>query len=198
MKNSSARFLLSLALLAAPLISRGQAAQMPPASDFKVGDRWEWRQLDDRTGLEERKFARTVIDVDGAIQFTNGLENYQISALIIDGGYLHSDKPWRVWPLEVGKKWRFEGEWARSDSATGNTRQDVEVVAYEEVVVPAGKFMAFRIEHHGFYQNARRRSGQQNDTYWYAPEARADVKHHRDDGHNLYTRELLSYKPAPR
>jgi hypothetical protein len=68
------------------------------------------------------------------------------------------------------------------------------VAAYEEVVVPAGKFMAYRIEHQGTYRSARGSGGRQHDTYWYAPDARTDVKHLRDDGSNKYTRELITYK----
>ena len=74
--------------------------------------------------------------------------------------------------------------------------QDAEVVAQEEVSVPAGKFMAFKIEYRGWYRNSRGSSGKQNDTYWYAPEVKADVKHIRDDGYNMYTRELINYKRA--
>jgi len=68
------------------------------------------------------------------------------------------------------------------------------VVAYEEVTVPAGKFMAFKIEHRGWFRNSRGSSGIQKDTYWYAPDAKADVKHIRDDEYNMYTRELISSK----
>lgn len=56
--------------------------------------------------------------------------------------------------------------------------------------------MAYKIIHKGFYRNSNGNNGRQNDTFWYSPEAKADVKHLRDDGYNLYTRELVSYKPG--
>ena len=188
--------LLAIVCLAAPAISHAQKAEMPAPTSFNVGDAWEWRQVDNRTKLEEGKPTRTVVKVDGILKFSNGTTNSQISAAFIDGvgGYQHSPKPWRVWPLEVGKKWVFDADWVRSDGVSGNTKQDAEVLAYEEVTVPAGKFMAFKIEYRGWYRNSRGGSGKQDDTYWYAPDVNADVKHIRDDGFNMYTRELISYK----
>ena len=198
--KSVAHLLAVMAYLVAPVTAHAQKAEMPAPTAFNVGDTWEWRQVDNRTKLEERKLTRTVVKVDGILQFSDGTTNSQISAAFIDGGYNHSQKPWRVWPLEVGKKWVFDADWVRGDGVTGNTKQDVEVVAYEEVAVPAGKFMAFKIEHRGWYRNSRGGraemggSGQQNDTFWYAPDVNAHVKHIRDDGYNMYTRELITYK----
>lgn len=162
-----------------------------------MGETWEWRQVDGRTKLEEGKLTRTVVNVDGVLQFSNGTANSQMAVALVDGGYKESSKPWRAWPLELGKKWVFDADWVRPDGVSGNTRQDVEVVAYEEVVVPAGKFMAYRIEHRGFFRNSSGGRGKQSDTYWYAPDAKADVKHVRNDNYNVYTRELVSHKAAP-
>ena len=83
-----------------------------------------------------------------------------------------------------------------SDGVTGNTKQNAEVVAYEEVSTPAGKFMAYKIEYRGFFKSSNGRNGKQNDTYWYSPEVSADVKRVRDDSFNMYTRELTVYKRA--
>lgn len=189
--------LLLAVCLATPAISHSQRAEMPAPAIFKVGDAWEWRQVDNRTRLEEGKLTRTVVDDGGVLKFEAGTtRQQQISAAFIDGGFNDSSRPWRVWPLEIGKKWVFDADWTRADGVTGNTKQNVEVVAYEEVSVPAGKFMAFKIEHRGWYRNSRGSNGRQNDTFWYAPEANADVKHVRDDGWNMYTRELVSHKRA--
>ncbi|MDP2263668.1 MAG: hypothetical protein Q8K24_10985 [Hydrogenophaga sp.] len=74
----------------------------------------------------------------------------------------------------------------------------VEVVAYEEVTVPAGKFMAYRIEHRGYFKNSNGNSGRQDDTYWYSPEVRMDVKQERRSGRPVWVSELISHKkPAP-
>ena len=192
--TSASRLLALLVCLTAAMLSHAQKAEMPPPASFSAGDTWEWRQIDNRTKLEEGKRTRTVVNVDGVLQFSDGTTNSQMSDILVNGGNMESSKPWRVWPLEVGKKWNFNADWSRPDGVTGNTKQDAEVVAYEEVTVPAGKFMAFKIEQRGWYQTSRPSRGKQNDTYWYAPDAKADVKHIRDDGYNLYIRELVSHK----
>ena len=192
------RLLAVIVCLVAPGISHAQKAEMPAPSAFNVGDTWEWREVDSRTKLEEGKRTRTVVNDRGILKFSYGYGQKnsqtrldQISAAFIGKPSL---KPWRVWPLEVGKKWDFDADWVRADGVTGNTKQDAEVVAYEEVTVPAGKFMAYKIEYRGWYRNSGGGNGKQNDTYWYAPDVMADVKHIRDDGYNMYTRELVSYK----
>ena len=198
--NSILRLLAVIVCLVAPGISHAQKAEMPAPSAFNVGDSWEWREVDSRTKLEEGTRTRTVVNHGGILKFSygNGQNNSQtrfgqISAAFI--GKPSQKKPWRVWPLEVGKKWVFDADWVRrSDGVTGNTKQDAEVVAYEEVTVPAGKFMAFKIEYRGWSRNSGGGNGKQDDTYWYAPDAMADVKHIRDDGYNMYTQELVSYK----
>ena len=193
--TSASRLLALLICLSVPVFSHAQRAEMPAPTSFNVGDTWEWRQIDNRTKLDEGKSTRSVVSIDGVLQFSTGTANSQMSAILVAGGYSGpQSKPWRAWPLEVGKKWVFDSDWLRPDGVSGNTKQDVEVVGYEEVVVPAGKFMAYKIIHRGYYRNSSGFSGQQNDTYWYAPDAKADVKQVRDDRYNLYTRELVSYK----
>ena len=131
--------------------------------------------------------------VDGISLFSDGTKNTPISTAFIGDP---ASKPWRVWPLDIGKKWLFDGDWPRPDGVTGNTKQDAEVVAYEEVSTPTGKFMAYKIEHRGFYKSSNGRNGKQNDTYWYSPEVSADVKRVRDDSFNMHTREFTVYQRA--
>jgi hypothetical protein len=102
-----------------------------------------------------------------------------------------SPKPWRVWPLEVGKQWSLD-----VDAPTYHLKQDARVAAREEVVVPAGKFVAFRLEYDGFVRTPSGFNGRITDTYWYAPDARADVKHTRRVGNTNFTRELTRYPGA--
>ena len=185
--------LFAAALVANAHTAFAQKAEMPAPDSFKAGDRWEWRQVDNRTKLEEGRGTRTVVEVDGIRQFSDGAKNFPISTSFLGEP---ASKPWRVWPLEIGKKWVYDGDWTRADGVTGNTKQDAEVVAYEEVTTPAGKFMAYKIEYRGFYRNSNGRSGKTNDTYWYSPEVSADIKRLRDDGFNMNTRELMVYKRA--
>jgi hypothetical protein len=190
------RILLVVSWLFFSTSALAQKAEMPLPGAFNVGDSWQWQQVDNRTKAVEGTRTRTVVDDGGIAKFSfSDLGIRQISSAFLGNP---SKKPWRVWPLQVGEKWSYDEDWTRPDGATGNSSQDAEVIAYEEVTVPAGKFMAFRIEYKGVYTNYRARSGgQQKDTFWYAPDVLADVKHIRDDGFNMYTRELVSYTRGP-
>ncbi len=188
--------LLLMLLLAVCGSVTAQSAPMPDLAGFAVGEVWEWRQVDNRTRLEESRLTRTIVEKDGRreVLYTDGTQR-PLSHMFFGEP---SDKPWRVWPLEVGKRWSHDSNFKRADGVTGNNRQDARVVVHEEVVVPAGRFMAFKIEYDGFIRLSNGFHGRMTDTYWYAPEARADVKHVRRVGNTDFTRELLSYpRKAP-
>ena len=193
-----ARLICLFSLLAAPLVAFAQTADMPTPEAHAVGESWEWRRVDALTKLEEARIVATVVKSDAGPVFLIDGKTAPIATLLTQSSYNPSPKPWRVWPLVVGKRWEFEASWTRSDGVTGSTQQKVEVTAYEEVIVPAGKFMAYKIEHRGFFRNSRGSSGQQDDTYWYAPDLKADVKFERRSGRPVFVTELISHKrPAP-
>jgi len=180
----------SVGLLAAS--AGAQTAPMPDLTLLNVGDRWEWRQIDNRTKLPEPAFSRVVIEEQGVRQFTmEGMRRTLAYPYVGEP----SAKPWRVWPLEVGKRWPVDMNTVRADGATGTLKMDAQVVAYEEVEVPAGRFKAFKIEYDGFVSIAGFH-GRMTDIFWYAPEARADVKQIRKVGNTNFTRELVAY-PRP-
>ena len=146
------------------------------------------------TKLEEARIVATVAKSDAGPVFSMDGKTVPIAERLIQGPYNPSAKPWRVWPLVVGKRWEFEADWARPDGVTGSTQQKVEVDAYEEVTVPAGKFMAYKIVHRGFFRNSRGNSGQQDDTFWYAPDVKSDVKFERKSSRPVFVTELMSHK----
>jgi len=167
-----------------------QSAAMPDVSAFVVGDRWEWRQVDNRTKLEESgRLVEVVQDKGVRALMVEGMQRP------LDFPYVGepSSKPWRVWPLTVGKQWSVDMDYVRPDRTTGNLKQDARVVAHEEVSVPAGKFMAFKIEYDGYVRTSTGFNGRIVDTFWYAPVARADVKHMRRIGNADFTRELVKF-----
>ncbi len=189
-----------LACLALPMLANAQSAALPTYEDFNDGDRWQWRQVDNLTNLEEFKFGRHVEKVGEAAEIRTGGKNRSLSEIYVTGWGQGIDpsKPWRAWPLAIGKKWQFASTWTSMAGTPGWTNQNAEVVAYEEVTVPAGKFMAFRIEHRGNWHTTdihnKLYEGPQSDTYWYAPDVRVDVKHVIVAGNNHFTQELISYK----
>jgi hypothetical protein len=179
---------------AVPSMASAQTAEMPTANDFAAGETWEFRRVDALTKLEEARTTATAIKTDTGMAFSIDGKTDPVESRMVNGGYTSAPKPWRVWPLAVGKRWEFEGTWARADGVTGSSEQKVAVTAYEEVTVPAGKFMAFKIEHRGYFKNSSGNTGRQDDTYWYAPEAKADVKQERKSGRPVWISELTSYK----
>ena len=90
------------------------------------------------------------------------------------------------WPMYVGKKWqRPNTTWVDNVANTqGSFTIEWEVAAWEEVTVPAGTFMAYRVERIDWPQ-----------TIWYAPELLGIVKGTGgggDSGHVATTWELVA------
>lgn len=180
--------LTAIAVLASTA-SSAQTAAMPDVGLFAPGDEWVWREIDNMTKLETSGRVNLIVEEKGVRKMVVAGEP---RALTYPYLFEPSPKPWRVWPLEVGKQWTIDVDFVTTNGAAGNLKQDARVVAYEEVSVPAGKFMAFKIEHDGFVRNGNF-NGRMVDTFWYAPEARADVKHIRQVGRMNFTRELVKY-----
>jgi hypothetical protein len=73
--------------------------------------------------------------------------------------------PYFQWPLEVGKRWFYDGQVTNKlTGLKGRSRSTIHVLAYEDVDTPAGRLKTFRIS-----------TG--NSTYWYSPEVGAVVKY---------------------
>ena len=103
-------------------------------------------------------------------------------------------------PLEVGKKWRYESDWLfKPKGSKGTFTAEVAVIAYEKVKVPAGEFDAFKL----VAKSAMRGISGINSTidaensqmYWYAPAANAIVKsEHRNPYLGPSTVELVEFR----
>ena len=186
-------------LLALPTLARCQVVQMPSAADFQEGEQWTWRRVDELTKLETAVVGRQTVQKDGALAFLGTSKRYYTLDQIYKGRM-----GWREWPLEVGKAWKYKFQWSSPTGEPGATSQDVKVVAYEKISVPAGTYMALRIEYKGSWNMTdfagRHWAGEVNDTWWYAPEVKADVKHtfvtYGRHGSEQWISELMSYRPA--
>jgi hypothetical protein len=175
--------------------AHAQVANKPKPEDFKAGETWEFRRVDNRSKVEEPKTTTTIVQEGGSLKISANGKVDPVETFFEREGY---KKPWWVWPIEVGKTWDNDGDWTNAAGDKGNTRQSARVLAYEEIEVPAGKFMAYKVEMKGFWRNNRwNNGGRQNDTFWYAPSSRTVIRWIRDDGHNSLTQELVSFKPAP-
>lgn len=167
----------------------------PTLNDYKIGEKWVWkwsRSVDGEVRAEGEDI-QEVVDYDGELGFWNGVDTVQISTNL---DQKQSSKPFRDWPIYVGKKWKYESEWENNEGTKGKTSQDVEVVVFEELTVVAGKFMAYKIEYKGIVTNSRGFKGEMSDTWWYSPDLKTYIKHVNNDGYGVYTNELISYSKA--
>lgn len=168
-------------------------SEKPSLNEYNIGEKWTWLEKSVagekiRWEGEERM---EVVDFNGGLGLWNGSDTVEV---VNDSDQNQSSTPFRDWPLKVGKKWKYESEWKNAEGTAMITSQDVEVVSYGEVVVLAGRFMAYKIEHKGTFTNTRSGSGKMNDTYWYAPALKMNIKHVQDDGYGSYVLELYDYK----
>jgi len=175
----AAAALVASALLAAPAIA--QRAERP---EVKVGDRWDfavWYTTPSAT--PSRTWQVTAVTAAGIA----GTENGEPLSLTGELNVVESPRTWEsnprllAFPLEVGKRWRFDSDWLfKPKGSRGKAAVEVTVVAHERVTVPAGTFDAFRLTSRetlsGTSPIGSRYDGETTRTYWYAPAARAIVK----------------------
>jgi hypothetical protein len=103
--------------------------------------------------------------------------------------------------LSVGKRWRTAYQNTSPDGRKQDVFYDFKVVAFEEVTVPAGTFMAYRLERTG---EARSREGfsVRSGTTWIDPTTMLWVKLDsldRTNGQIVYYESdvLVSFKRLP-
>jgi hypothetical protein len=109
-----------------------------------------------------------------------------------------SATPYRDWPLEIGKKWRYESETANDEGDKITIKQNTEEISYGDVTVKGGTFRAFKIVYTGTIINHKfsETGGPSNDVWWYAPALKPYIKHTQDNGDISsfsYVKEVSKY-----
>jgi hypothetical protein len=93
------------------------------------------------------------------------------------------------WPLVVGNKWQHDLTFENwRDRQTIATRQSWEVVAIEDVTVPAGTFRTMKIT------SRNERTNTPLYEMWYAPDVKQWVKIHEWREPGEQAREMIAYK----
>lgn len=162
------------------------------------------------TGRREHR-GREVLVIEVTYQFADSLET-EVQLLDAETGnavaYLDddlvSDGPYGEFvphdgrfsfPMKVGNTWRATyTEIDYFDSGEETVQDDWEVVAYEEVTVPAGTFIAYRLTLADASSTNLRGGG--TFSYWYAPEVGFFVKIDGQDTEEggYYVLELTDYE----
>lgn len=172
--------------------------QAPPV--YGVGSSWTWDHTVNgeterraNTIVEKRDIDGRVVDVhaasprnrdpgspcDGANGDMFDAVTHNWMACLKDGEILASVSPhdgWYAWPLEVGKRWRSNYVWTDNvihPEWSGPSWHERTVVAWEEVTVPAGTFMAYKIVR---TKTSWETTTEDTNIAWYAPEFGGVVK----------------------
>lgn len=171
-----------------------------------MGDRWqyvEYYTVPSREPNRERVIRAIAADL------ITGTENGEDLRLTPDLNILES---WRErsanprmlqFPMYVGRRWSYSSDWHfKPTGSSGGSDVEVEVLAFEPVEVPAGRYEAFKLHARttlsGINAKGARMDGTvTNTTYWYAPSVRTVVKSdHRNPYLGPTIRELVSFEPA--
>ncbi|GAB5551851.1 MAG: hypothetical protein Sapg2KO_14420 [Saprospiraceae bacterium] len=168
-------------------------SQQPTLADYKVGEKWVWKYKGVTTEGEVRsegEDTREIVHLDGALGMTIGKDTIPLTEIVKPE---ESETPKYDWPLEVGKKWRYENNWTSQDGTTGNQSQDAEVLSYQEETVEAGTFMAYTIKYSGKITNSRGYSAIEEEVWLYAPALKTFIKLNQTQGDFVYVEELIEY-----
>ena len=193
MKNQIIIILALVILSACKDTPKSSTTYQPIQSDYQVGEKWVWKFKGVTTEGEVRsdgKDTREIVNTDGVLGMTIGKDTIPVTDIVKPE---KSETPKYKWPLEVGKKWKYENNWTSQDGTTGNQSQDAEILSYQEETVEAGTFMAYTIEYTGKTTNSRGYSANEKEVWLYAPAIKNFIKLTQNQGDFLYVEELIEY-----
>lgn len=162
-------------------------------TDYQIGEKWVWKYKGVTTEGEVRSDGtdtREIISFDGALGMTIGKDTIPVTEIVKPD---LSKTPKYDWPLEVGKKWKYENSWTSQDGTTGNQSQNAEVLSYQEETVEAGTYMAYTIKYTGKTTNSRGYSANETEVWLYAPAVKNFIKLTQNQGDFNYVEELIEY-----
>ena len=193
MKNQIIIILALVILSACKDTPKSSTTYQPIQSDYQVGEKWVWKFKGVTTEGEVRsdgKDTREIVNTDGVLGMTIGKDTIPVTDIVKPE---KSETPKYNWPLEVGKKWKYENNWTSQDGTTGNQSQDAEVLSYQEEKVEAGTFMAYTIKYTGKITNSRGYSADEEEVWLYAPAIKYFIKLTQTQDDFLYVEELIEY-----
>jgi hypothetical protein len=208
--------LLLLAFVALAGESLAQSSAPVPAPDVRVQDSWKYRRVDQAHNRVLEPIEVLVTSLEGKTILTavyrggapgDSRWTPEWNGITLDSGWVFTTESGLLkFPLQVGKS--HEVAYEAEHKAYGlrlKFRGKSSVAGWEEVVVPAGKFQAVKIEINGRYDRFdkrgtstdgadRRTSSTVQETIWYAPSVRRWVKRVYVDVDINQGEELVSFK----
>jgi hypothetical protein len=167
--------------------------QQPTVEDYKMGEKWVWKYKGVTASGEVRSDGtdtRMIVRMDEGLGMTIGNDTVPVANLVKPD---QSETPKYAWPLEVGKKWKYENNWTSQDGTTGSQRQDAEVLSYQEETVEAGTFIAYTIKYTGKTTNSRGYDADEEEIWLYVPAIKNFIKLTQSQNDFFYVEELIEY-----
>jgi len=168
--------------------------QQPTIEDYQIGETWVWKYKGVTTEGEVRSDGtdkRVIVQMNEGMGMTIGNDTIPLADIVqVD----ESETPKYDWPLEVGKKWKYENNWTSQDGTTGTQSHNAEVLSYQEETVEAGTFMAYTIKYTGRTTNSRGYDAKEEEIWLYAPAVKTFIKLTQIQGDFNYAEELIEYR----
>lgn len=193
MKNLVIIFFALVLFIACSDVTNSGIAQQPTIEDYTIGEKWVWKYKGVTTAGEVRsdgQESREIVSNDGILGLLIGTDTIPVADIVKPE---ESETPRYDWPLEVGKKWKYEIGWTSQDGTEGLQSQDAEVISFKEETVEAGVFMAYTIQYKGKITNSRGYSADAEEFWLYAPVVKNFIKLTQTQGDFSYTEELIEY-----
>ncbi|MCM8594095.1 hypothetical protein [Accumulibacter sp.] len=176
---------------ATPSPTKDEAVKSP---ELKVGQSWTYRRIDLWRNEETERFRQsllfeesgrwmvrwTILDSDDAVRRGSitgerfDPRHHGFADARVKGEYAPLS-----FPLSIGKTWKLDFE-VTANGRNTRIEQTAHVVGWESVNVPAGQFMALRVDHAGRYyasEGGYNWSGTVKESYWYVPAVSRAVRH---------------------
>ncbi len=181
------------ALAACGSPKQSDVTHQPTLADYQAGEKWVWKYKGVTTAGEVRSDGvdtREIVMADGVLGMTIGKDTIPVTEMVKQD---ESNTPRYAWPMEVGKKWKYENNWTSQDGTTGSQSQNAEILSFKEEEVAAGTFMAYTIKYIGKTTNSRGYNAEEEEVWLYAPSVKNFIKLTQSQGDFLYVEELIEY-----
>lgn len=169
------------------------SSEQPTEADYTVGEKWVWQYKGVTTEGEVRsdgQESREIVFANGFLGLVIENDTIPVSEIVRPE---ESETPRYDWPLEVGKKWKYEINWTSQDGTEGLQSQDAEVLSFKEETVGAGSFMAYTIQYNGKITNSRGYSADVKEVWLYSPKVKNFIMLTQTQDDFSYTEELIEY-----
>ncbi len=193
MKNQILLLLTLVLISACNDSTKPNTTNQPTLTDYQLGEKWIWKYKGVTTEGEVRSDGtdtREIVSFHGALGMTIGKDTVPLTEIVKPE---LSETPKYDWPLEAGKKWKYENNWTSQDGTTGKQSQDAEVLSFKEETVEAGTFMAYTIQYKGKITNSRGYSADVDEVWIYAPAVKNFIKLTQTQDDFVYVEELIEY-----